>query len=171
MRRSHPEDLWIEVGFIPKPHGMHEWMEFRPHSGSLDALESGRLLRLRLPSGLLREATVGGLRPFKKGALITLHEVTDHEQAAALRGATVAVRRADLPLDAGEVFLADLLGLEAVLPDGAVAGVVKDIADTGPIVTLIVEGPLGGALPWHDDWAGEPDWASGRLPIHRRPIA
>ncbi len=172
MRRTHPEDLWIEVGFLPKPHGMHEWLEFRPHSGSLDALELGRLLRLTLPAGSQQDTTLTGLRPFKNGALITLRDVTTHDQASALRGAKVEVRRADLGvLDDGEVFLADLLGLEAVLPDGAVAGVVKDIADTGPVATLIVQGPLGGTLPWHEEWVGEPDWAAGRLPIHRRPIA
>ena len=160
------------MGFLPKPHGMHEWLEFRPHSGSLDALEVGRLLRLTLPTGAQRDTALTGLRPFKNGALITLADVTTHDQAVALRGTKVEVRRADLgALDDGEVFMADLLGLEAVLPDGAVAGIVKDIADTGPIATLIVEGPLAGTLPWHDDWVGEPDWSTGRLPIRRRPIA
>lgn len=151
---------------------MHDALEFRPHSGSLDAVEPGRLVRLTSSAGAVLETEVTAVRPFKKGALITLRGIGDRTTADAWRAATVEVRRDDLgPLADDEVYLADLIGLSCILPDGAVAGTVRDVADTGPVPALIVEGALAGALPWHDDWVGEPDWTAGTLPIRRRPIA
>lgn len=159
------------MGFLPRPHGLHGALEFRPYSGSLDAVEPGRVVRLTSPAGAVLEPEVTAVRPFKKGALITLHGISDRKAADAWRAATVEVWRDDLgPLDADEVYLADLIGLSCILPDGAVAGTVCDVADTGPVPTLIVEGALAGALPWHDDWVGDPDWTAGTLPIRRRPI-
>lgn len=172
VRRSHPDDLWLEVGFVTKPHGLKSWLEFRSHSGGLDALAPGRVLRFELVSGASQDAALLAFRPFKKGALLQVEGLDERSAADRLRGARVLARRADLdPLDDDEIYLADLMGLEAVLPDGQVAGRVTDVVDTGPVPSLVIEGDLSGAVPFHEDWVGDPDFGTGRLPIHRRPVA
>lgn len=125
-----------------------------------------------LRSGEEIDIQVQSMRPFKKGALLDLAGVRTVTEADRLRQARVLVPRGVLePPGEDEVFLNDLLGLEAVLPDGTVAGTVHDAVDTGPVLTLLIDGPFPGAVPYHHEWVGDPDFDAGRLPLKRKPIA
>lgn len=62
-------------------------------------------------------------RTHKRRFLVSLEGVTTRDEAEALRGAGLCVPRADLPEPPeGEVYLADLLGVDVVLPDGSRLG-------------------------------------------------
>lgn len=82
-----------------------------------------------------------GWRSFNDGSLTltslrvnvaTFAEVTDRTAAEALRGTTLTVPRTDLPaLEAGEYYLADLIGLPVQLPDGKSVGRVVEVENFG----------------------------------------
>jgi 16S rRNA processing protein RimM len=82
-----------------------------------------------------------------KGALIAqISGVEDRDQAAALRGLSLYLRRSALPkTGAEEYYHADLIGLEAVLGDGTPVGRVRAIYDFGAGDTLELARP--GAPP------------------------
>ncbi len=168
--RTRPDDLWLEVGRVTKPHGRNGAFVYRPHSGQLSGMDAGTVIRLVTTSGNRIDTEVASIRPFKKGGLLELPDNPDEPDR--LRGAVVWMRRSDLPpLDEGEVYVNDLLGLTAVLPDGRVAGVVVDATDAGNGIVLFVDGDLAGTVLYHADWVGDPDFDKGTLPLAKAPIA
>jgi 16S rRNA processing protein RimM len=85
----------------------------------------------------------------QKGALIArAKEVADRDQAEALRGLALYVPRAVLPPpDEDEFYLADLIGLRVVAPDGAELGHVKSVRNFGAGDLLEIAPP--GAATWY----------------------
>ena len=85
-----------------------------------------------------------------KGALVArAREVATREEAEALRGLKLFVDRAILPPpEEDEYYLADLIGLEARAPDGAVIGHVKSAADFGAGDLVEIEPANGGPAWW-----------------------
>jgi 16S rRNA processing protein RimM len=71
-------------------------------------------------------------RPAKQGLVARTAEISTPEQADALRGLRLYVPRDLLPeAEEDEFYLADLIGLEARDPSGAVIGRVKAVHDFG----------------------------------------
>jgi 16S rRNA processing protein RimM len=67
-----------------------------------------------------------------KGVIARLAGVRDRNAAEALKGTELFVRREQLPLPAeGEFYHADLIGLSAVAPDGAVIGDIVGVHNFG----------------------------------------
>jgi 16S rRNA processing protein RimM len=85
-----------------------------------------------------------------KGALIArAAEVASREAAAALRGVGLYIDRASLPPpDEDEFYLADLIGLIAISPDGAALGRVKALHNFGAGDLLEIEPADGGPTWW-----------------------
>jgi len=85
-----------------------------------------------------------------KGALIArAAEVESREQAQALRGLRLYVPRDALPAAEDETYyIADLIGLTAVSPQGEKLGKIKAVHDFGAGDLLEIEPPDGGAAWW-----------------------
>ncbi len=85
-----------------------------------------------------------------KGALIARAAgVETRDEAQALRGLGLYIERAILP-DTGEdeFYLADLIGLAAISPDGEALGRVKSVHDFGAGDLLEIEPADGGPSWW-----------------------
>lgn len=79
-----------------------------------------------------RAFTVEALRVTPKGVVVRFKGVTDRTTAEGLKGRALTVARAALPApDADEFYHADLIGLTAVAPDGAVVGKVIAVQNFG----------------------------------------
>ena len=107
----------------------------------------------------------------QKGALIArAREVTTREEAEALRGLELYVSRAALPaLDEDEFYLADLVGLAAIAPDGTQLGRVKDVQNFGAGDLIEIEPPTGPSwwLPFTESAVPEVSLAEGRITVVR----
>ena len=78
----------------------------------------------------------------KGGAIARFVEVTDRTAAEALRGSLLTVPRSSLPpLEDGEYYHADLIGLPAVTEDGAQIGAVIAVENFGAGDVLEIERP------------------------------
>ncbi len=78
----------------------------------------------------------------KGGAIARFVEIVDRNGAEALRGTELAVLRSGLPpLDDGEYYHADLLGLPAVSDAGDTLGIVRDVQNFGAGDILEIERP------------------------------
>jgi 16S rRNA processing protein RimM len=116
---------------------------------------------------------IGPYRTFNGGALTIVlirgnianfREATTREAAEALRGTRLTVPRSALPpLEEGEYYHADLIGLPVVTPDGAPAGRVVAVENFGAGDVVEVERPDGRLvmLPMTAD--AVPDWNAERL--------
>jgi 16S rRNA processing protein RimM len=125
---------YICVGVVTGPQGVHGAVRIKSFT--------------EVPEDIARYGPLedqGGHRKFElrlcgsaKGVLIARFPgVEDRDQAEALRGLRLYLRRSALPQpEAEEYYHADLIGLEAVLENGARVGRVRAIYDFGAGDTL-----------------------------------
>ena len=120
-----PED-WICLGALTRPHGIKGEICLNLYADSPSLLDGEILLERR--GGQRSPVTCVKRRPHKGMWLVTFKEVQDRSAAEELAGATLWMARSALP-EAGEneAYIADLLGLEVVLPDGSAVGVFDHI--------------------------------------------
>lgn len=107
----------------------------------------------------------------KGGAIAAFAEVTDRTAAEKLRGTALTVPRAALPpLDEGEYYHADLIGLPAVSTDGEVLGVCIAVDNFGAGDVLEIQRPAVEGKPGKKFMVpmraeAVPDWDGERLVI------
>lgn len=160
----------LVVGYVSRAHGIHGELAIRPFDVGSEALDGVERLVLRSRDGTEREFAVLDARPASKEVLVTLSSVEGRSAAEALRGSTVLVYREDLsPPAEGEYFQGDLVGLEALSPEGTALGKVEEVWNAGPVPTLVIRGDGGELLvPFADEYVPQVDLAAGVIVI--RPL-
>ena len=102
----------------------------------------------------------------KGGAIARFAEVGDRTAAEALRGTTLTVPRSALPpLEEGEYYHADLLGLTAVSDTGEPLGTVVAVENFGAGDILEIERPSGKRFMVPMTEAAVPEWNDERVVI------
>ncbi len=119
----------LAIGVIVAPHGtrgevrMQVWTHFPEHIQELKTVFLGdedRPRRLR------------GVRMSRGLPVLSLQGVTSREDADELRGAVVRIAREQAtPLDEGDFYHFELIGLDVVTEDGERVGSLTDIIETG----------------------------------------
>jgi len=113
---------------------------------------------------LLREdgspgLTLAGGRVAKGGVVARAKEIETREQAEAARGLKLYIPRDSLPAteDEDEFYVADLVGLDVVSPEGEPLGRVRSVHDFGAGDLLEIEPPQGPSwwLPFTREAAPE----------------
>ena len=85
------------------------------------------------------------MRFHRAGALIRLPRCQDIVTADAMRGLSVRIAGADArPLEEGEFYLYQVIGIEARDEAGDPIGTVTDVLETGANMVLVVTPPDGG---------------------------
>jgi 16S rRNA processing protein RimM len=110
--------------------------------------------------------TLTSLRQGGNGAIARFAEVKDRTAAEAMRGTELTVPRSALPpLEEGEYYHADLLGLPAVTPTGEALGTVVAIDNFGAGDVIEVERPTGKRFMIPMIPAAVPEWDATRLVV------
>jgi 16S rRNA processing protein RimM len=153
------------VGRVAKAHGLRGEVAVELLTGAPDAIfASGARVFAGTASGAPHPATAAGqanplvltvatARDAGDRWLVRFAEVPDRTAAERLRGHFLLVPEDELePPDDGEMFVHDLVGLDAVHADGTVLGRVSDVFDvpqglllevqhaSGPVLVPFVEG-------------------------------
>ena len=142
-----PDDA-VEVGAIVDAYGLKGWVKIAPHAGGAQGGEA--LIHAKcwwLAKG--RERKAGQTIQAKvHGDSVVAHlaGLADRDDALALRGFRVFVRRADFPVldNDDEFYWVDLVGLDVVNEAGEALGRVADLIDNGAHSVLRVEYPSVG---------------------------
>lgn len=116
--------------------------------------------------------TLKSLRPGNNGAIARFAEVGNRNAAEALRGTELTVPRNSLPpLDEGEYYHADLIGLPVETPYGAAVGRVVLIDNFGAGDVLEIEKADGKRfmVPMRAD--AVPEWDKNRLLVEAEYIS
>ncbi len=105
--------------------------------------ESGRILQVGdrngRPAGPEMTLTVAGVRPFKGGLLVRFEHIRDRTGSELFRDRTLLIPAQEAePLEPGEYFLHDLVGLDVHTTDGDVVGNVREIYPVGSGYLLAV---------------------------------
>ena len=110
--------------------------------------------------------TLRSVRPGSNGTIARFAEVTDRNAAEALRGTELTVPRSALPpLEEGEYYHVDLLGLPAVSDAGDALGKVIAIDNYGAGDVLEIERPDGKRFMVPMRPEAVPEWDAARLVI------
>lgn len=138
---SWPEDA-VEVGAIVDAYGLKGWVKVLAHASAGqggDALVHAK--RWWLTKGRERKSVqVAQAKTHGEHIVAHLGNLADRDDALALRGYRVHIRRADFPaLSEDEFYWVDLVGLEVVNEAGMALGHVADLIDNGAHAVLRVE--------------------------------
>ena len=135
---SRSEEL-IELAAVVRAHGLSGELVLKPFNPASDLLGSLAEIVLRSPAGELHTFEVLARRGGGDSQLLALRGVTDRDQADALRGSVVCVPRSALPpLEEGEYYLVDLVGLSVRSPEGDTLGHVEDVLEYPSVEALVV---------------------------------
>jgi 16S rRNA processing protein RimM len=139
--------LQLVVGRIGRPHGIRGEVSVEVRTDSPDERFAAGSVLVTDPAerGPL---TVTRLHWHSGRLLLTFDGVADREGAEALRGILLVVDSDDLPelADPDEFYDHQLVGLRAVLPDGAALGTVEDVLHAPAEDLLAITAPDGAEL-------------------------
>ena len=127
LHTSEPE--FICIGKLHRTHGIKGDMVLDPMTDFPERIKRGRVVYLGNDHIPLTIARVREKMPY---LLVGFKEFTDETQAAEFRNTYVYVKTTDLPeLPEGEYYFHQLIGLEAVNPEGKHIGILSEILETG----------------------------------------
>jgi 16S rRNA processing protein RimM len=172
--RAEPE--FLAVGHITKAHGtkgeVFVWpLTDTPH----EIFAPGREVILGDTEGDVGDEplalVVEHTRPFKRGVLVRFEGYPDRTAVDPLAQRYVLLPIEELePLEEGEVYYHQLLGLEVVTTEGEVVGRVREVFDTEPAHLLEVKGPEKVHLiPFVERIVKKVDLEAGRVVIKPPP--
>lgn len=130
------EQVRLTVGRIAGTHGVRGDLKLRLLTDDPDNLLSIKTVYLgERDTPIVLEH----VRLTNDGAIIKLKGVDNPEEGALLSGLPVKIAGTDAtPLQDGEYFLFQLIGLEARLDDGTLVGTVVDLIETGAHDVLVI---------------------------------
>ena len=121
----------FRVGVIAGTHGLRGEVKVFPTTDEprrfldlekviMDTGREERILKIR------------SVKFFKKFVILGFEGMDRIEDVERLKGSELLIDRKDaIPLEEGEYFIPDLLGLKVVTDDGRELGVIKDVIETG----------------------------------------
>lgn len=150
---------YLEAGTIVSTHGVHGEVKILPWA---DGPEFLTLFDRVYLGG--KEYAVTSSRVQKTCVLVKLQGVDTVEAAQALRNAVVWVNRADVELEEGTWFIADLVGLK-VLCDDRELGVVKEVLTLPGNDVFVVAGEKEYMIPHVREFVPEIDPEAGFIRV------
>lgn len=132
----------VILGRIVGVHGVRGMVKIHSECRPREAIFQYRQLLATPPQGGTPQTlTLQNGRPQGQGLVAGFREITDRDQAHALKGCILSVQRSDLPaLPPGEFYWADLIGLQVVNREHVPLGEVAEIFETGANDVLVVRG-------------------------------
>ena len=146
MGREDPP--FLVVGHLNKPHGTKGEIFVWPLTDHPESVYAPGVVLLlgneegTEPDPSLGSVRINAVRPFRNGYLLSLDGVHDRNTSERLRGRYVLMpMEAIAPLDEGELFYHQLLGMEVVTKQGSRVGEIVEVYELRPAHMLEVRGP------------------------------
>jgi 16S rRNA processing protein RimM len=160
------EPRFLVIGRILKPHGVRGEVRVEMHTDLPERFEWLDTVYVGKTSP--RAVGVEGVRYHKSWALLKLEGYDDRDAAAALRSEWLQVpEEQGIPLEDGEYFLYQLVGLEVYTDSGRHLGRISEVLETKANNVFVVRGPLGEILiPDIDEVVLNIDFEGQEMLIH-----
>ncbi len=163
---SAAEPRFLVIGRILKPHGVRGEVRVELHTDLPERFEWLDMVYVGKTSP--RQIGVEGVRYHKSWALLKLEGYDDREAAASLRSEWLQVpEELGIPLEDGEYFLFQLIGLDVRTDSGRHLGQISEVLETKANNVFIVRGPHGEVLiPDIDEIVLKIDFEAQEMLIH-----
>ncbi len=149
------------MGRVAGAYGVRGWLKVAPGGGVRDTLPAAPEWWIGGRAYAVSEAKAHGATVVAK-----LAGLESREQAQALQGEEVSVRREALPAPGeGHYYLGDLVGLEVVNEQGERLGVVQRIFSNGAQDVMELAGERTHLLPWVSAVVKAVDLSGGRITV------
>ena len=138
------EPVYLTVGFLRRPHGVHGEMVMDLHTDFPERMKSGRKL---LVGEEYRPMTLAGARPHQKGMIVKFKGIETPEEAGQYRNQWVYIKTKDAPrLPEGQVYQHELFGFQVVDENENLLGELVEILETGANNVYVVRDESGREL-------------------------
>ncbi len=144
-------DDWVVVGKISGVYGVRGWVRIFSYTAPRENILIYSPWYLNEPAGQQIIPVVTG-RIHGKGIVVQLESVTDRDIAAQLVGLEIVIKPQQLPpVEQGEFYWSDLVGLEVITIEGQTLGKIDHLIETGANDVLVVKGERERLLPYTDE--------------------
>lgn len=143
------EPKYLLVGEILRPHGVIGEVRMKIITHYPERLSKLKKVFLAPSpdSTAVKEYTLTGVRMHQAYALLKFNGIDDRDQADLLRQLVVMVAIGDaIPLDEGEHYLYQLVGLTVKTESGETLGTLTEVLETGANDVYIVDSPHYGEV-------------------------
>jgi len=170
---GRPDPAFLVVGHLNKAHGTKGELFAWPLTDHPESVfESGTTFLVGALEGTepdpdMPPLRLTGVRPFKRGYLLSFGGVYDRDGAELLQGRYLLQEAERLePLQEGEVFYHQLLGMQVVTKGGEDVGTIQEVYELRPADLLEVHGPRGEVMiPFLSNIVVEVDADAGLMVI------
>jgi len=142
------EDLLL-IGKITKPHGIRGKLKVYSYAESPEIFNDAQILYLKLESSSLRPLHVESAGFHGDMVILGLKEIDSRDKAEEIARGELYIEKKYLePLEKGEYYRYELIGLEVETVDGLIVGAVEDVFPTGSNDVLVVKkGKVENLIP------------------------
>ena len=158
----------LEVGQIVNTFGIKGFVKIYPFVNDINRFDDLKKIYVKTKNQE-NELEIEEVKYQKNMVLIKFKGIETPEEANKLRNAYVLIDRKDaIPLEEGEFFIVDLLGLSVFLDTGEKIGVLEDIYNTGSSDIYVVKNELGKQylLPYIDEVIKKIDLENSQIMVH-----
>lgn len=158
---------FLRVGVITRTHGVRGEVKVYPTTD-----DPRRFLDLKevfTGPDNDRSLSIENVRFFKNLVILKFTGIDDMDTAAGLVRSELYIPRSEgVPLEEGEYYIADLIGMDVFSDEGEHLGTVKDVLETGANDVFIVDRKGAGQLllPYITECVLDIDPASSRMTVH-----
>ena len=158
----------LEVGQIVNTFGIKGFVKIYPYVNDIKRFDDLKTVYVKIKNEQ-KILEIEEVKYQKNMVLVKFKGIETVEEANKLRNYYVEIDRKDaIPLEEGEYFIADLLGLDVYIDTGEKLGVLEDIYNTGSSDIYVVKNELGKQflLPYIDEVIKKIDLENGRITVH-----
>ena len=158
----------LEVGQIVNTFGIKGFVKIYPYVDDISRFDDLKYVYVKNKK-FENELQIEEVKYQKNMVLIKFKGIETVEQAEKLKNSIVEIDRKDaIPLEEGQYFIADLLGLDVFLDTGEKLGILEDIYNTGSSDIYVVKNELGKQflLPYIDEVIKEINLEKERITVH-----
>lgn len=136
------EDL-LRVGVITSTHGIAGEVKVYPTTDDANRFKKLKKCILKTERETM-ELDIAGVKFFKNMVILKFKQFTNINEVEKFRNGELYVTRENaMPLEEGEFYICDLIGLNVVDEDGNTVGVISDVLQTAANDVYEVETPDG----------------------------
>ena len=158
----------LEVGQIVNTFGIKGFVKVYPYVDDISRFDNLKKVYIKSKK-IDKELPIEEVIYHKNMVLIKFKGIETVEEAEKLKNAYVEIDRAEaIPLEEGQYFIADLLGLDVFLDTGEKLGVLEDIYNAGSSDIYVVKNELGKQflLPYIDEVIKQINLEEGKIIVH-----
>ncbi|MDE5781862.1 MAG: ribosome maturation factor RimM [Lachnospiraceae bacterium] len=129
----------LQVGVITATHGIKGEVKVFPTTDDINRFDYLKKVFIDSKEGLI-QVKVSGVRYFKNLVIVKFKGINDINDVEKYKKCPLLVTREDaVPLEEGEYYITDIIGINVVTDDGVLLGTIKDVLQTGANDVYIIQ--------------------------------